>query len=186
MIGFGQILGLAALALAAAAPPSVPRGTGILVNGSFAPGEWADAAEHALDADHRLRLKQDDRYLYLAIESPRARHTGLDLYLAPAGGAPWALHVSSALGQRSLGAGGWGEIEWRSEQWGANVIGTVAGEGGMRFLAPDGFEVQIARALVPGKELALRIELKRPAAVFPDGSSERDVKGWLRWSLAPP
>ncbi|HYH44465.1 MAG TPA: hypothetical protein VEG34_02175 [Thermoanaerobaculia bacterium] len=161
---------------------AIPRGANVLVNGSFAPGEWDEAWVEPLDAGHELLLKRDDRYFYLGIRFLGQRHTGLDIYLA-AGGEMRALHVSSALADRRRGPEGWSEHDWRNLDWGANVIGTVAGESGPRFLEPEGFEIQLSQAAFKGRELALRIELKRPAAVFPAGTTDGDTKGWIRVQL---
>lgn len=57
---------------------AVPRGAHVLVNGSFGPGEWADAAAVPLDAMHELLVKQDDRYVYVGIRFLGPRHTGLE------------------------------------------------------------------------------------------------------------
>jgi hypothetical protein len=167
------------------APPAtrVPPGRHVLVNGSFAPGEWADAAAVPLDSGHVLRVKQDAEYLYLAIEFLQQKHTGLELFLGSAAGPPHAFHVSSALGSRTWGPEGWSEMAWQAEHWGANVIGTISGDGKMKLLEPNGFEIQLTKSQLRGGELAVRIELKRPAAVFPAGSRDDDPKGWLRLLL---
>jgi hypothetical protein len=161
---------------------AIPRGASVLVNGSFAPGEWDGAWVEPLDAGHELLLKRDDRYYYIGIRFLGQRHTGLELYLA-AGGEMRALHVSSALADRRREPEGWSEHDWRNLDWGANAVGTVAGESGPRFLEPEGFEVQLSQAALKGRELALRIELKRPAAVFPEGTTDGDTKGWIRVQL---
>lgn len=166
-------------------PPrtKVPRGKNVLVNGSFAPREWSDAAKLPLDAGHVLLVKQDREYVYLGIRFETQKHSGLELFLAPPSGPPLALHVSSALGTRTWGATGWSERQWRADHWGANVVGTITEDGKMKVLEPDGFEVQIEKSLLPGRDLALRIELKRPGVVFPAGSREEDRKDWIRLAL---
>ena len=183
MLGLG--LALVTAVPAATDPPrtKVPRGRNVLVNGTFAPREWSDAASIRLDAGHALLVKQDREYLYLGIRFEAQKHSGLELFLAPPAGPPLALHVSSALGTRTRGAAGWSEYQWRADRWGANVIGTITEDGKMKVLEPDGFEVQIEKSLLPGRDLSLRIELKRPGVVFPTGSREEDGKDWIRLAL---
>jgi hypothetical protein len=100
--------------------------------------------------------------------------------------------VSVPRGANVLVNGSFAPDDWRNEDWGANAIGMVAGEGGPKFLEPEGFEVQLSRAAVldpaasrggRGGEIALRVELKRPAAVFPAGTTDSDPAGWLRLAL---
>jgi hypothetical protein len=164
-------------------PPKVARGTHVLVNGHFAQGEWSDATAVNLDSNHKLMVKQDDRYLYLAIEFLQQKHSGLDLALASPPGETLGLHVSSALATRTYRPEGWTDYDWRAETWGANVIGTISDGGKMRVVEPDGFEVQMNRSLLRGNELFVRIELKRPAVIFPADSRDGDFTGWIRLGL---
>jgi hypothetical protein len=185
----GSLIALLLLVSSAAAPTlqsppvKVARGTHVLVNGYFAQGEWSDATAVNLDGNHKLMVKQDDRYLYLAIEFLQQKHSGLDLALASPPGEPLGLHVSSALGTRTYRSEGWTDYDWRAEQWSANVVGTISDGGKMRVLEPDGFEVQINRSLLGGSELFVRIELKRPAVIFPADSRDGDTAGWIRLVL---
>ena len=123
------------------------------------------------------------QYLYLAVEFLQQKHTGLELFLGFSSGEPTALHVSSALATRVHGPNGWSSHEWRAEQWGANVIGTISDGGGMRFLEPDGFEVQVSKALLRGQDLFVRIELKRLALVLRPGSSDHEPRSWIHLTL---
>jgi hypothetical protein len=72
--------------VAAGAPMTrVPsgRGNAVFVNGYIADGEWSDAATIALSDDHVLHIKQDRRFLYLAVAFPKATpHSGAELYFA--------------------------------------------------------------------------------------------------------
>lgn len=153
------------------------------VNGYFSQGEWSDGAAIRLDDDHKLLVKQDNRYLYLAIELLHQKHSGLELFIASPPGESIAFHVSSALGSRTRGPEGWSDFDWRPERWTANVIGTLSEGGKMRVLEPDGFEVQMSRSFLHGNDLFVRIELKRPSVVFPADSLDGEPKGWIHLIL---
>ena len=52
-------------------PVLVPLGRSIELDGRLAPEEWQGAARHELAAGGELFLQHDERYLYLALRSPK-------------------------------------------------------------------------------------------------------------------
>lgn len=89
------------LMLAAGMSPVVPTGPGVLVNGFLGADEWRGALRLPLDPQVELLVRQDGRYLYLAVVFKDTRHTGVDLHLTTRDGRA-VLHVSSALGERAI------------------------------------------------------------------------------------
>jgi hypothetical protein len=170
----------------ASPPPAVPAGRYVLVNGFLAPGEWDDALAVPLDAETELRIKQDDRSVFLALVFKGPRHTGLDLYWS-AGGPPEMFHVSSALGERHGKGGTWSEMEWGTNRlWTANPIGLISGDGGQQILQPEAFELQIDKARLGGLDLRLFVHLKRPEKTLPAGATPEKPESWLAVPLRIP
>jgi len=153
----------------------------ILVNGHVEPDEWQDARVIFEGGGYRVFRKADARYLYLAVGFSAQKHTGIDLVLAAQSGEQILLHVSTACGIKRMAPGGsWSEYEWSVKQWGCNPVGGIVEDGKMKFLEPGGFEFQIERRLLLAGPLKLRMQLKRPAVVVPEGSSAEDTAGWVK------
>jgi hypothetical protein len=168
--------------LSALATVPVPDGKYILVNGMVGPREWDGAACVRLDAETEIRAMKDPGSLFLAVVFKGPHHTGIDLYLRSASKVRM-LHVSSALGERSMHAGSWSDIEWgRNHWWTANAIGMVSEEGGSRWLEPEAFEFQLARDQL-GLDAELFVHLKRPEKKLPPGASAGNADGWLHLVL---
>ena len=163
----------------AAPPPAVPSGRYVLINGLLAPSEWDDALAVPLDPETELRIKQDDRSVFLALVFKGPRHTGLDLYWST-GGPSEMFHVSSALGERHRKSGTWSEMEWGTNRlWTANPVGLISGGGGQQVLAPEAFELQIDKARLAGLDLRLFVHLKRPEKTLPAGATPEKPGSWL-------
>jgi hypothetical protein len=155
------------------------RGNAVMLNGFFGGGEWDDAREVDLGDGYRLLVKHDRRSLFLSIRFPaKVRHSGCELYLADATGIA-SYHVSSALGRRTWRKSAWSEYAWQPDSWSANLIQTIVEDGKTKVLEPEGFEYQIDRSNFEGHPVRIRIELRRPAAVFPKGTSDTKSDGWL-------
>jgi hypothetical protein len=175
---------LAVATVAAPAQPvslDLPACSQILVNGRFGSDEWQQAARTSLGGGVELRACRDDRYLYLGFVFTDPKHTGIDLFLAADGRPIAALHVSSALGDRRWEGDHWGDMVWgENREWTANAAGSIFEEGTTRFLFADGFELQIATSMLPGKHWSLAAQLKRPNAVVPAGADLDEPSTWLR------
>ena len=160
----------------------VPDGGYILINGSPGAEEWVDAGTMLLDPDTEIRFHKDDKSFFLAIVFLGPRHTGVDLYIQSRGNTRM-LHVSSALGEKTLEDGQWSNFAWgQNSWWSANVIESIYEEGRQRFLEPAAFEFQIDRIEL-GADIDLFIHLKRPEKLLPPGGSVAAIEGWLRLGL---
>lgn len=167
----------------------MPAGARVLVNGFFTAGEWNDAAVALAVANYRVLVKRDTGYLFIAVVFAAQKHTGLDASLRLESGECLQFHISSALGTRAGGPGGWGELSWRPEAWSGNAIGTIVAGGRMHTLEPDGFELQIDRSVLTASRFSLRIDLKRPAVVLPPSSGDctaAAAQEWIGLSLEAP
>lgn len=173
---------LLCVALPSSAEPArrVPFATTtILLDGHRGWTEWSRVATIELDASHRLLLRQDREFLYAAIALENVEHSGAELYLADETGTIASYHISSALGRRVWRDGAWSPYEWQIAGWAANVIQLIQENGRTKVLAPRMIEYQIAKSLLRGKELRVRIELRRPVVVFPANASETNPAEWL-------
>jgi hypothetical protein len=160
------------------------RGNAVLVNGFIGSGEWDDAGKSALTDGHALLAKQDRHFVYFAIVAPAGtRHSGAELYVTDESGRIFSYHISSALGRREWRDGAWTDYEWQPASWTANVVPTIFEDGKMKALGFEAFEYQIARRNFQGRRLRVRVELRRPAAVFPSNTGETDPAGWLAVEL---
>ncbi|HEU4887457.1 MAG TPA: hypothetical protein VFV49_06200 [Thermoanaerobaculia bacterium] len=150
----------------------------MLLNGDLAPDEWKDARPLEAGDAYGLLVKQDRQYLYVAIRFPEGlRHSGGELFVLDQSGVLASYHVSSALGRREWKGSTWTDYEWQPRTWSANVIQTIAENGKMKVLGPEGLEYQIRKDHFHGKRLRLRVELLRPAARIPE--SEQDAPEWI-------
>jgi hypothetical protein len=160
-------------------PIKVSTGRNVLPNGIFAENEWDDATK--INAENHLRLfaKQDDRFLYFAIEFLDIIHTGVDLYLAASPESRKMLHVSSALGEKDYFAGSWSDYQWgENRMWTANSIGMVW-DGEKSVTVPlEGFEFQISKSMFPATKWNFLIHLKRPEFFYPSDADEIDLDRW--------
>jgi len=173
---------LALLLCAALVVVPVPGGDVVMVNGLVGEGEWSNSGELKLDDATTLRFHATPRYLFLAVVFHGPKHTGIDLHLHSLG-ATRMLHVSSALGEKTLVDGTWSDYAWgENAWWTANGIGSIWDGSTSVSLKPQGFEFQIDRREL-GPDVALYIRLKRPAKTLPAGASEDAVKNWIRLTL---
>ncbi len=165
------------LAVALASIPA-PAGGCILLNGLLGADEWTEAGVVHLDPETELRFDKDDDNLFLAVVFLGPRHTGVDLYVQSRGRTRM-LHVSSALGEKTLVDGLWSDYVWgENAWWSANVVGSIFEDGSMRFLEPAAFEFQMDRREL-GPDLRLFVHLKRPEKSLPSGASVDASDEWL-------
>ena len=154
----------------------------VLLNGFIGPNEWSGARKLDLGRGYSLLVKQDRRFVYLAVAFPReTRHSGIELYVADESGQLASYHISSALGRRVRSGDAWSAYEWQPKSWSGNIVQMIVEEGKTKVLGVDAFEFQFERANFKGKRLRLRVELRRPAAVFPESSAETDPANWLQF-----
>ena len=161
---------------------SVPDGGCVMVNGLMGEGEWDNSLAMELDTTTVMHVHKNAEYLFLAIEFLGPRHTGIDLFIE-SDGRTRMLHVSSALGEKSLENGQWSDYSWgRNTLWTANVIGSIYEDGKTIFLEPEAFEFQIDRREL-GSDGALFLRLKRPGKVLPEGAGETSHDSWIQLRL---
>ena len=96
-----SVLAVAACAIATVGMPpdgriSVPRGRAPLIDGRIDAAEWSGAFSARLSDGSTIRLRRDDRYLFLAIESARA---GFPTVCTDSGDVVNVFHASAALGR---------------------------------------------------------------------------------------
>ncbi len=158
----------------------VPEGSHILVNGIFEDLEWKDALKKDLDDNLKLYLKQDKQYIYIGIRFMKIKHTGIDFYLSDSKENRIMMHISSALAETRWDGTKWMESKWgRNSLWTGNVICLYVDEGKRKVVAPDGFEFQIDKKMLPGKLRSLMMKLKRPEKIYPQKATDSGTVHWL-------
>lgn len=173
-------------------------GPPVLLDGTFSPGEWADAV--SVDAGPvRLFMKQEKGHVLLGVRCRDLTSPVVDLYVEPRGAEIHQLPASAQLGERILPSDGsepaaftWG----RSPSWYANEVrwdegrrrrlineGMEAGEAQMETLFPyDGFEFQIRQDKLGASQWRIRLEVWSAggrANVYPADTRPDNSSGWL-------
>jgi hypothetical protein len=170
----------------ASRPIVIPGGRAALADGRLEREEWADARELAAAPDVRLYLKHDDQFLYLAVVRAQLAFFGVNLYLGTANCAEYLnLHASAKLGERRGRAGAWPEwVWWNNEGWTANLTRGVLFEE-RRFMPDTVKEFQIRLRRLPGREIALSLDLETAGGTTPLllEAPERDGLHWLTLRL---
>lgn len=167
---------------------AVPEGGHVLTDGVFDDGEWDDAAALRLGGVELL-AKRDERYLYLALRFVDGKHSGLDLYLAAAPEVRRLFHVSSELGTKRFEEGSWTDFDWNVRGWVGNPVGYNHDPEHLVIHEPDGFELQLSRAMLAaeglgGPTLRLAFRLKRPEVEVPEGAEAAKLGEWIVLELA--
>jgi len=163
---------------------AVPAGSMVLSNGFFLTTEWADANRLEVSDSLEVFAKQDDRYLYLGIRTPRSSHTGIDLFIASTQNSRHHLHVSSALSEAIYSNSNWSDSKWEENTWWvANKIGLYQDDSGRRTSEPEGFEFQISLDKLKSNDVALALHLKRPDLKYPADLEDSSISNWLRLIL---
>jgi hypothetical protein len=167
-------------------PIKVPKGRLVLLDGRLGPEEWRDARKIAVSPSVSLYVKQDEQYLYFAVEPKEPMLFGINLYLDTGNPHRYLnLHASAKLGERFGHSGEWPEWTWwNNEGWAANVVRFNAFEG-TKFLPDTAKELQISRSKLGKSRLLVRfdIETSSPAQEMPEKGVERDGKRWLELEL---
>jgi hypothetical protein len=159
---------------------AIPYGAGILPNGFVGEKEWADAAWIELYDNVMLYISQDSQYIYVGIHSTDTTHTGIDLYLQTDRSCRYRLHISSAHGQSEMCDTVWTDMDYcENRRWTSNIVESIFVDGKTEYIAPEIFEYQIERNLIPGSELRLMIHLKRPEKIVPSGATVDSTEEWL-------
>lgn len=167
----------------------VPRGNPVMVDGNLEQAEWDDALVTDIPELMRVRVKQSDQYVYLAVELENRDDGVLDLYLSPSAGSVYDLHASAKLGERRLTGHVWPAWEWwNNAGWVANTSRVESFEK-PSFLPTRTREFQISRSRFPGHEWKIMFEVTTPAkperkiSSYPSGSKSTDPTGWVRLAL---
>jgi hypothetical protein len=167
-------------------PVKVPKGRLVLLDGRLGPEEWRDARKIAVSSSVSLYVKQDEQYLYFAVEPKEPMLFGVNLYLDTGDPQRYLnLHASAKLGERLGHSGEWPDWTWwNNEGWAANVTRFNAFEG-KKFLPDTAKELQISRSKLGKSRLLIRldIETSSPAQDMPEHGIERDGKHWLELEL---
>jgi hypothetical protein len=164
----------------------VPKGRLVLLDGRLGPGEWRDARKISVSSSVSLYVKQDDQYLYFAVEPKEPMLFGVNLYFNTVDPQRYLnLHASAKLGERLGHAGEWPEwVWWNNEGWAANV-GRFNTFEGQRFLPDTAKELQISRSKLGKSRLLMRLDVETtsPLQEMPTQGIERDGKHWLELEL---
>lgn len=159
---------------------TIPYGAGILPNGFVGEEEWADAARVELGNDVVLYMSQDSQYIYIGIRSTDTTHTGIDLYFQTDRSCQYRLHISSAHGQSEKCDTAWTVMDYcENRRWASNIVESIFVEGKTEYIAPEVFEYQVEKSLVPGSDLRLMIHLKRPEKIVPRGATVDWTGEWF-------
>jgi hypothetical protein len=156
--------------LLALVPIDVPAGAAVTLDGSFAPGEWDDAATVHLPDGFTLHLKRHGGDLLLAIRYPAPAAAGVDVFVDTAEGGLLNLHASARVGERLLQGGGWAPWAWGNNRlWDSHAT--------MRPL--PGREFRIARARLAADRVRLRVAVHGARSiVWPAGTRDLWMENW--------
>lgn len=107
----------------------VPEGNGrdILLDGIMSEGEWNDAFKVPLDNNINLFFKENDGFLYIAVNYNENVGMSINLYLSPADTIIYQFHISAQLVENILTPGMPDSLEpeWimgKTSDWYANEI----------------------------------------------------------------
>jgi hypothetical protein len=165
---------------------TVPKGRLVLLDGRLGPEEWRDARKVEVSSSVSLYLKQDDQYLYVAVEHKTPMVFGVNLYFDT--GDPHRylnLHASAKLGERYGHSGEWPEWAWwNNEGWAANVARAISFEE-RKFMPDAAKELQISRTRLGKSRLLMRLDIETSSGAqdMPEEGLERDGKHWLELKL---
>lgn len=164
---------------------TVPFGPPPLLNGIEGDGEWQSPAVMELELESvMIRFKQDSQFIYIGVSDKDTLHSGIDLYLDNLAGDIRMFHISSAHGERQMNDSGWGESDYGApEFWTSNILENVFVEGKMKFLAPEIFEFQIDKILLPSLKFKMMIHLKRPEMWIPTVTDINSSDSWIEVML---
>ena len=161
----------------------VPFGQTPMVNGFEGEKEWDNDAVANTTIDNTIiKLQQDSQYMYVLVKNNDTLHTGLDLYLDDLAGNIRILHISSAHGQKIFKDGAWVDLAWGNQQeWTSNLVESIYEDGKQNFLAPEIFEFQIDKKLIPSEKFRLMFHLKRPEKWIPVSVDTVSSDNWLEF-----
>jgi hypothetical protein len=158
----------------------------VLLDGRLGSEEWRDARKVAVSPSISLYLKQDNQYLYVAVEPKAPMLFGVNIYFETDDPHKYLnLHASAKLGERYGHSSEWPEwVWWNNEGWAANVARFNAFEG-QRFLPDAAKELQISRSRLGKSRLLMRLDIETSSSTqdMPERGLERDGKHWLELKL---
>lgn len=166
----------------------VPHSRSILIDGKCKAEEWGDAAEVTAPKDYRLYFKKTDDYVFICVKPPQERSFSVDLYLSPADGKMFTLHVSAKLGERVLEGDKWKEWTvdwnwWEVDDWWANVLRASDFEKRV-FLPHQAIEFQIRRKRFGGERWRVMLDVSGGSLIFPANASNIRRDTWLELDLS--
>jgi hypothetical protein len=157
----------------------VPFGSGILPNGFIGEGEWDSGLHVELGERVILMLMQDSTYLYIGIHSTDTLHTGIDLFLQTDRTCAYKLHISSAHGQSEMCDTAWSVMDFcENRRWTSNIVESIFVDGKNKHIAPEIFEYQIDKDMLPGDTIKTMVRFKRPEKYAPPGADPDSSESW--------
>jgi len=189
-ISFSVVAAVALMAVLAFATEVefAPLGPAPLLNGKVGASEWQypGVVESGWGTGH-IWFKKDSQFVYLCVAPSDTVHSGLDMYIDNMAGRIFMLHVSSAHGQRFLDDTLWQDMSWGpADHWTSNLIEMIVKDGKTVWLAPEAFEFQIDRQLLPAETFKLMIHLKRPELWAPSDADTLSSKTWYWYGIDRP
>lgn len=162
----------------------IPYGPGILPNGFIGEYEWAAGRQVELEGNVVIYFLQDSQYVYIGVHSTDTVRTGVDLYLQTDQSCRYRLHISSAHGQSYNCDTIWTDMNYcENRRWTSNIVESIFVDGKTEYVAPEIFEYQIEKSMIPGERLRLMIHLKRPEKIVPSGAIPDSSDTWYAIGL---
>ena len=166
----------------------VPNGRPVIVDGKLDSGKWDDATVRELPGLAKVRIKQCDQYVFLAI-TLNSGDGAVDLYLSPSASEVYDLHASAKLGERKLRNGVWPAWNWWNNP--GCVANTSRAESFQRgsFLPTATREYQISKTRFPGRSWKVMFGVAVPGQPnwstdrYPSGATPTNTDAWIQLEL---
>ena len=180
----------------------VPAGNGtpVLIDGTFSPGEWEDAAALKVSEEITLYVKQYRGHVFIGVHCPEFKVKVCDLFINAGGSDIWKFHVSAQLVEMLLLKDGspadrrpgktklWYANEVRWDEKALNEI-VKAGKKTRDQAFPevvypyDGFEFQIKLEKFNKNRWLIRVAVLYTVDgkeyFFPRDTKKNNTAGWL-------
>lgn len=186
----------------AAEPPRVlipeVESTPLLLDGRFDATEWRGALKLDIADGLRLRVKQSQGHVYLAVDTPGTSSQPMDLSLQPTDGHVYQLHASMQIAERTPTRDQpepewrWGNhVDWLASEMKRDPAADAKAQFSEQLHPADGTEFQIMRRRFPGETWRVRLTVDAvpgsPGAfVYPRGARADDPRSWAIWQMTAP